>query len=567
MRKKVFLMLILCLLAQWSVAQAPKWVEKAKRAVFSVVTYDENDKILNTGNGFFVTEDGIALSDYSLFKGAQRAVVMNSEGTQMPVVSIMGANDMYDVIKFRVGITSKKVPALTLSTVNPAVDATVYILPYSTQKDRSYTSGQVKAEDKFSDKYYYYTLNVHLKDKMVSCPVMTEEGQVFALTQKSSGKDTATICYAVDANFAMAQTVSAFSFSDMSLKNIGIKKALPDTEETALVFLYMASSQVSPEKYSQLLDDFVAQYPNSADGYVRRATQQIYVSQDDASMAKVVADLDKALDVASKKDDVYYNRAKLIYNYILGQPEKAYKDWSYDKALEEIKKAIAIGELPVYVQLEGDIEFAKQNYAAALACYEKVNQTNLVSPATFFSTAKTKELMKAPAQEVLALMDSCMSRFTEPYTTEAAPYLLERARVRMDANQARGAILDYDAYYKAVNGNVNDVFYYYREQAAMKAKQFQRALDDMAKAIELNPKELTYYAELAVVNMRVGRNEEALKVLKDALAIDSKYAEAYRLMGIAQLQMKKKQEACESFAKAKELGDPNVDELIQKHCK
>lgn len=567
MRKKVFLMLILCLLAQWSVAQAPKWVEKAKRAVFSVVTYDENDKILNTGNGFFVTEDGIALSDYSLFKGAQRAVVMNSEGTQMPVVSIMGANDMYDVIKFRVGITSKKVPALTLSTVNPAVDATVYILPYSTQKDRSYTSGQVKAEDKFSDKYYYYTLNVHLKDKMVSCPVMTEEGQVFALTQKSSGKDTATICYAVDANFAMAQTVSAFSFSDMSLKNIGIKKALPDTEETALVFLYMASSQVSPEKYSQLLDDFVAQYPNSADGYVRRATQQIYVSQDDASMAKVVADLDKALDVASKKDDVYYNRAKLIYNYILGQPEKAYKDWSYDKALEEIKKAIAIEELPVYVQLEGDIEFAKQNYAAAFACYEKVNQTNLVSPATFFSTAKTKELMKAPAQEVLVLMDSCMSRFTEPYTTEAAPYLLERARVRMDANQARGAILDYDAYYKTVNGNVNDVFYYYREQAAMKAKQFQRALDDMAKAIELNPKELTYYAELAVVNMRVGRNEEALKVLKDALAIDSKYAEAYRLMGIAQLQMKKKQEACESFAKAKELGDPNVDELIQKHCK
>ena len=567
MRKKVFLMLALCLLAQWSVAQSPKWVEKAKRAVFSVVTYDENDKILNTGNGFFVTEDGVALSDYTLFKGAQRAIVMNSEGTQMPVVSIMGANDMYDVVKFRVGITSKKVPALALATVNPPVDATVYILPYSTQKDRSYTSGQVKAEDKFSDKYYYYTLNVHLKDKMVSCPVMTEEGQVFALTQKSSGKDTATICYAVDANFAMAQAVNAFSFSDMSLKNIGIKKALPDTEETALVFLYMASSQLSPEKYSQLLDDFVAQYPNSADGYVRRATQQIYVSQDEASMAKVVADMDKALDVANKKDDVYYNRAKLIYNYILGQPEKVYKDWSYDKALEEIKKAIAIEELPVYVQLEGDIEFAKQNYAAALVCYEKVNQTNLVSPATFFSTAKTKELMKAPVQDVLALMDSCMSRFTEPYTTEAAPYLLERARVRMDANQARGAILDYDAYYKAVKGNVNDVFYYYREQAAMKANQFQRALDDMAKAIELNPKELTYYAELAVVNMRVGRNEAALKALQDALAIDPKYAEAYRLMGIAHLQMKKKQEACENFAKAKELGDPNVDELIQKHCK
>ena len=82
MKKNLLLTLALCLLAQWSVAQTPKWVEKAKRAVFSVVTYDESDKILNTGNGFFVTEDGMALSDYSLFKGAQRAVVINSEGEQ-----------------------------------------------------------------------------------------------------------------------------------------------------------------------------------------------------------------------------------------------------------------------------------------------------------------------------------------------------------------------------------------------------------------------------------------------------------------------------------------------------
>lgn len=175
--------------------------------------------------------------------------------------------------------------------------------------------------------------------------------------------------------------------------------------------------------------------------------------------------------------------------------------------------------------------------------------------------------MQAPAEEVLALMDSCVARFTQPYTEEAAPYLLERAQARMNADQARNAMLDYDAYYNAVNGKVNDMFYYYREQAALKAKQYQRALDDMAKAIELNPEDLTYRAELAVVNLRVGRYEEALNVLKAALEKDPKYAEAYRLMGIAQLQMKKDKEACASFAKAKELGDPNVDALIEKHCK
>ena len=55
MKKILILPLLLIFLAQGSMAQTPKWVEKAKRAVFSVVTYDKNDKMLNTGNGFFVS--------------------------------------------------------------------------------------------------------------------------------------------------------------------------------------------------------------------------------------------------------------------------------------------------------------------------------------------------------------------------------------------------------------------------------------------------------------------------------------------------------------------------------
>lgn len=52
MKKILILPLALFFLVQGSMAQTPKWVEKAKRAVFSVVTYDKNDKMLNTGNGF-----------------------------------------------------------------------------------------------------------------------------------------------------------------------------------------------------------------------------------------------------------------------------------------------------------------------------------------------------------------------------------------------------------------------------------------------------------------------------------------------------------------------------------
>ncbi|MEG0455936.1 MAG: tetratricopeptide repeat protein, partial [Bacteroides sp.] len=234
---------------------------------------------------------------------------------------------------------------------------------------------------------------------------------------------------------------------------------------------------------------------------------------------------------------------------------------------EYVRTAFSIDPQPVYTQLEGDILFARQDYAGALVCYEKLNSTPLASASTFFNAAKTKELLKADPKEVIVLLDSCIAHCPQPITADMAPYLLERAQVNMNAELYRAAMLDYDAYFAAVGGKVNDVFYYYREQAAFKAKQFQRALDDIAKAIELNPKELTYRAEQAVINLRVGRNEEAVNVLNEALKIDPKYAEAYRLLGICQIQLKKNTEACASFAKAKELGDTNVDELIQKHCK
>ena len=568
MKKILILPLLLFFLAQGSMAQTPKWVEKAKRAVFSVVTYDKNDKMLNTGNGFFVSEDGLALSDYSLFKGAERAVVITAEGKQMPVSTILGANDMYDVIKFRVAITEKKVPALVVAKTTPAVGTDAWMLPYSTQKSIACVSGKVKEVSKVAGEYHYYTLGMQMKDKMVSCPVMNVEGQVFGIAQKSSGLDTVTTCYAAGAAFAMAQKISALSLGDAALKSIGIQKGLPDTEDQALVYLFMASSSLSSEDYGKLLDDFIRQFPANTDGYLRRANYYVAKAKVNQSwFDKAVVDLNQALKVAQKKDDVYYNIGKLMYAYQLSKPEKTYKDWTYDTALKNVRQAFAIDPLPIYVQLEGDILFAQQDYAGALAAYEKVNASNMASAGTFFSAAKTKELLKAEPKEILVLMDSCISRCPQPITADFAPYLLERAQINMNAGQPRKAMLDYDAYFKAVNGQVNDVFYYYREQAALKARQYQRALDDIAKAVELNPADLTYQAENAVVNLRVGRYEKAIEILNGILKNDPKYGEAYRLLGLCQVQLKKTDEACANFKKAKELGDPNVDELIKKYCK
>lgn len=565
MKHKFLLLLLLSVVTLHSWGQAPKWLDKTRSAVFSLIAYDADGKMLHTGNGFFIGEDGTAIADYSVFEGAQRAVVVDAQGKQMEVEMILGANEMYDVTKFLVNTGGKKVTALPVAQVAPANNTTVFLLPYSTQKGGDYAIGNVQRADRVEGSYSYYTLALALKDKMVSCPLVNNDGQVFALAQKSSGADSTTVCYGMDVKFANNLQVSSLSFSDNSLTKIGIKKALPDTEEDALGLLYMVSMRLSLPDYLQLLNDFLEKFPNSADGYLRRANVQLAIDQSDDSMRKVEADLDNALKSSSSKAEVYYNKANIIYSYLGTNPQSPYKNWNVDSAVSEVNKAIQESPLPMYYQLKGDILFSKADYAGAYEAYDAVNHSSLVSAASLYSAAKTKELMQ-DSEAALALMDSCIAKFAPPYTTEAAPYLLERGRMLDEAGQSRQALLDYDEYYRAVSTQVNDVFYYLRGQVAFRARVYQRALDDFVEAIEMNPQELTYRAELAVVNMRVGRNEEALNVLAEAEKIDPSYSEIYRLKGLTLVQMKRNNEACEYFNKAKELGNTEAQALIDRYC-
>ena len=135
---KITLVLTCCGMAfQTGMAQVlPKWANKARKAVFSVITYNKENQILNTGNGFYIDENGTAVSDYTLFKGAERAVVVTADGKELPVEYILGANGIYDVVKFKTA-ADKKIVALQPTSRPGAVSETVYVLPYSTQKATS----------------------------------------------------------------------------------------------------------------------------------------------------------------------------------------------------------------------------------------------------------------------------------------------------------------------------------------------------------------------------------------------------------------------------------------------
>ena len=129
-------------------AQSVKWFKKARKAQLNIVTYDANGQLLHTTNGFFINDDGTALSDYSSFKGATRAVAIDESGKENPVTCIAGASALYDVVKLKV--ETKKATPLRLASVATIKGQPAYIMPYLSSKASVPTITEIAKTETFN---------------------------------------------------------------------------------------------------------------------------------------------------------------------------------------------------------------------------------------------------------------------------------------------------------------------------------------------------------------------------------------------------------------------------------
>ncbi len=551
--KKIILVLISCILPLLSEAQ-PSWVKKATKSVFTLKTFAEDGSLIGSTNGFFTSENGDAVSNYSPFKGAARAVVIDASGKELPVVSIVGVNDMFDVVKFRV---NGKTHPLVISSSPATAGSQAWLLPY--HEIKKVPAGTIRKAETFQGDYHYYTVALTMPANTVSCPLINQSGEVLGLMQQpATDKDTLT--YAVSARFADSLKISAFGMNESSLLQTKIKKELPDNPKEAVLALYLAQSRQDSATYVAMVDDFIKKFPDAADGFMYRA--QLKAGRYDFEGAE--RDMETAIKNSKQKDDAHYNYARMIYNKLVFVNDKPYDNWTYDKALDEIRTANTFNPQATYRQLEANILFAQKNYTAAYDIYNELTHTNLKSAEIYFSAARCKEMLK-DTTAMLALMDSAMSTFSKPYLKEAAPYLWSRAQARLSAKKFRDAIADMNDYEELMKASVNDNFYYIRHQAEIEGRLYQQALNDITQAIVMNPKEVFYYAEKASLEIRVGLYDNAISTANEAISVDANDSDGYMFLGLAQCLKGEKKEGIKNLQKAKDMGNLQADKLIQKY--
>lgn len=85
---------------------ASEIAERVAPSVFYIEVYDERSKALGSGSGFFISSDGVAVTNYHVIEDTRSAQITTVNGDKFNVVSVIAFDEELDVAIIRVGMTS-----------------------------------------------------------------------------------------------------------------------------------------------------------------------------------------------------------------------------------------------------------------------------------------------------------------------------------------------------------------------------------------------------------------------------------------------------------------------------
>ena len=566
MKRKILYTLLLCLTALTSSAQ-PKFASKVSKGIVSLNTYDRQGNLLRQGTAFFVGANGEAIADFRLFKNAYQASIIDASGKQINVDLILGADDTYSMVRFHVNTKGNAfIPSVT--SFQPMKSA-VYVLGRADGGKMESAQAVVADTAMIQGKYVYYGLDKQVDEVLTGAPVFNESGALVGMLHPQLGGKN----YVLDIRFRDELKIQPFpsTSASVALGNIFIPKALPETPEEALVYLYAKSRSASNEEYMDMVNRFVAAYPKNAEGYLRRATPLIDLTRFD----EADRDLQQYLSLVDDKAVGNYNVASLIFDKLRLQPEPAYEKWNEDVAIQYVDKALSLNaskpeeerklEKTRYQILKGQLLMNKPDYDGALALYEELNSESGGNPTYLYAISLAREGRGDSIGAVMEPIDSAIAKFSEPLPTEAANYIIRRGQLHANAGQYREAVQDYNQYAYLLNNQVSPVFYYERSQIEVNARMYQPAMDDINKAIEMAPREPLYHVERGALAVRVSMFDECIESCQTALRLNPDIIDAYRILGYAQLQKGDKTNAKINLQKAIDMGDETARMLMNTY--
>jgi len=189
----------------------------------------------------------------------------------------------------------------------------------------------------------------------------------------------------------------------------------------------------------------------------------------------------------------------------------------------------------------------------------------LFADGTFWNS-KPEVLVKAAVRlrrlelhkEALWLLGEISRRdFSLPKEVEIRIKFL-RADILLDTNEYREAI---EMYTQILSSSADEVAYGNRALAYWECGEYQSALDDYLRAVELNPQNAIVLRGAGEMYLKLKRPNEAIDCLLRAIKVNPQYSAAYTALGVARYEIEDCVKAYKCFTKAVALDPTDLTAL------
>ena len=533
----------------------PGNLKNTAKSMFNITTYDAQGAICTVAKGVFTSTDGKAIAPWSALAHAQHATITTIDGATYNVQSIIGISELYDVC--HITTTATATTPVTFATSPATKGQQLWLLGIQGKKYIA-TPYVVDRAEPFMEHYTYYVFEYNAASATIGQPLINDKGQVAALYQQSS---SSLYGKGVDASFAASLMAQPFDINNSAYAHTSLRLAIPANRKDAQLMSMLAASLPDTTKQAGYISDYIAAFPTEVDGYATSA--MIHLSANRFAAADYT--MQQCLKHATDKAEAHSEYARIMQQKLLYNADTTYNAWTLDRALDEATTAVKINALPSYRHRQAQLLYAKGCYRQALDILDNLLSGSLHTSEVFYEAAQCHTMLGNSSDIIVALLDSAVTACHQPLSAIDAPYILARGRLHHDMGNYRLALVDYNRYDTLMQGRADAQFYYTRYLCETKLHQWQQAINDIAHAAWLQPGNDAMLAELASLQLRVGKHADAITTAEMCLKANANNTDAIIIKGIALIFGKHKAEGMALLEQAKKLGDTRADDYIKKY--
>lgn len=510
-------------------------IKKNEKAIFAIYTYDDYGVATGLGTGFFISQDGIALSNYHVLSGASRGVIKTTDGKTYQIEQVISSSEQADLVKFKVNLKGETAPFLATKETTLEKGEKVFVIGNPHGFESSVSEGIISSIRPSDDYGTVLQITAPISPGSSGSPVMTYDGKVIGV---------ATFQFSEGQNLNFAVGINSTSFLKVSNNSFNVSR--PDMlviNERCQTNSELILNSIEFKEYETVLN---FSFTNVSMGF--GASMQIWTNFENEDETFVIQDLSTLEKYYAKSSTIGTSRSNGT-SVALGETKR------FKVVFPSIPKTIK--KVNIMEGLSSSWKFLELD----LSKFNNIEQQNTEVHSKNYALVKLENKQYQEAKTLLSESVEINKADHDAYN------IMGIISYIMDNN--------YDAliyFSKAIEVAPNNPIYYfnrYRVYFEHKGDN-ENALKDISNAIRILPNQGDYYQYRAYVYMAEKEWKKAVSDWDMAINLMGESWYLLKQRGLCKTWLEDFTGACRDWKDANRLSgyqDSQLKEWIKQNCK